>query len=61
MVWLLDGKSTNQSAKFIQEDGFIWIPMIRRGLNGRNITYRAKQDDGRISDINNTATVRCKT
>ncbi|XP_060590515.1 protein turtle homolog B-like isoform X3 [Ruditapes philippinarum] len=58
MVWLLDGKSTNQSARFIQEDGFIWIPMIRRGLNGRNITYRAIQDDGRISDINTTVTVR---
>ncbi|XP_060583556.1 hemicentin-2-like isoform X2 [Ruditapes philippinarum] len=58
LVWLLDGKSVNQSARFIQQDGLIWIPRIRRGLNGRNVTYRAIQDDGRITDVNATVTVR---
>ncbi|XP_060604532.1 uncharacterized protein LOC132757301 isoform X3 [Ruditapes philippinarum] len=58
MVWLLDGKSVNQSARFIQQDGLIWIPRIRRGLNGRNVTYRALHDDGRITDVNTTVTVK---
>ncbi|XP_060575075.1 uncharacterized protein LOC132732619 [Ruditapes philippinarum] len=58
LVWLLDGKSIEQTASFIQQDGLIWIPRIRRGLNGRNVTYRAIQGDGRITEVNTTIKIR---
>jgi hypothetical protein len=61
MIWLLDGQSFEQTASFIQQDGRIWIPRIRRDLNGRNVTYRAIQDDGRISEVNTTIKVTCMT
>jgi hypothetical protein len=59
MAWLLDGKSIEQTASFIQQDGRIWIPRLRRDLNGRNVTYRAIQDDGIITEVNTTLKVRC--
>jgi hypothetical protein len=60
MVWLLDGKSFEQTASFIQQDGRIWISRLRRDLSGRNVTYRAIQDDGRITEVNTTITVKCR-
>ncbi|XP_045170180.2 uncharacterized protein LOC123532705 isoform X1 [Mercenaria mercenaria] len=52
MVWLFDGLSANQTASFIQQDGLIWIPHITRGLDGRNVTYRAVQDNGNVNEVN---------
>ena len=60
MTWLLDGKSVNHTANFIEQDGRIWISSVGRGLNGKKVTYRALHDDGRLNDINVTLNVKCR-
>ncbi|XP_060588056.1 titin-like [Ruditapes philippinarum] len=58
MVWLLDGKSDKETASFIEQGDLMWIPSLRKSLNERNVTYRAIQDDGRITEVNTTITVK---
>ncbi|XP_053373799.1 pregnancy-specific beta-1-glycoprotein 6-like isoform X2 [Mercenaria mercenaria] len=58
MVWLLDGQSVNKTASFIQQDGLIWIPHITRDLDGRNVSYRAIQDNGNVTEVNYTVNVK---
>ncbi|XP_053373797.1 uncharacterized protein LOC123531167 [Mercenaria mercenaria] len=58
MVWLLDGLSVNKTASFIQQDGLIWIPHITRYLDGRNVSYRAIQDNGNVTEVNYTVNVK---
>jgi hypothetical protein len=60
MVWLLDGKSDKETASFIEQGDLMWIPSLRKSLNERNVTYRAIQDDGRITEVNTTITVKCR-
>ncbi|XP_060601429.1 uncharacterized protein LOC132754757 [Ruditapes philippinarum] len=59
-LWLLDGLTSDQTALFIQQDDFIWIPQVNKHLDGKNVTFRTILNET-VFDNNFTLSVRTLT